>query len=675
MSKKKNSNRKKLQFSLTRFLLAWGLATFLWGSVGLAFGLIYYSRDLPSVEGLEKITAQPAIKVYDRDGAMIAHYGRLYGEKVTYDDFPQVLVDAITSIEDRRFFKHMGIDPIGLIRAAYVNYRAGEIVQGGSTITQQLAKVTFLSSDRTIKRKIQEVLLALYLEKRFSKEEILTMYLNRIYFGAGNYGVSAAARFYFDKDVAQLDLYESAMIAGLIKAPSRYAPTNNPELAIKRANLVLGAMADEDRIPEKYASKHQYDLSIDKNKIKRKGQYPYFAQWIKEQLPDYMGGIQRDLTVRTSFDSRLQRIAEDELVQGVLRDSESHHVTQGAMVVLSKDGAVLAMVGGLDHATSQFNRVTQALRQPGSSFKLLVYLTALERGFSPYDTVRDEQITIGGWTPGNWNNRYVGDVTLRNALTHSINTVAVKLAQQVGINNVVETGYRLGITTPLQANLSTALGASEVTLMELTAAYGHLANNGHAVWVHGIESITDQDGEVIYERSGSETPEVIKPAVVAQMNDMLTEVIASGTGKKARIDRMAAGKTGTSQNYRDAWFVGYTADYVVGIWVGNDDNSPTKQVNGGNLPAEIWHNFMVRANQGVARKNLYMDTPTIEARKEHQGGFWSMWKNIFDGGGNTKDSTPDIAPSEAPKMIQEQPKPRIEEKNGVKIEYHYPNQR
>lgn len=631
---KRWTKQGRKSFSFSRWFFKWTVVSGVWLGVAVCLMFAYYAHDLPDISKLHDDIRTPTVKVLAGDESVIASFGNMYGNYVAYEEFPSYLIDAVLSTEDRRFFSHFGLDPIGLLRAAYTNYKAGRIVQGGSTITQQLAKVVFLSPERTLKRKVQEVMLAFYLESIFSKEEILATYLNRIYTGAGNYGMDAAAQAYFGKHVSQVNLYEAAMLAGLIQAPSRYAPSRNRELAQQRADQVLFNMVDNNKLSTKHLLKESLDAQIFAVALppsQQTGQY--FADWIKEQLPDYSGGFgSGDLTVVTTLDVRLQALAEKALHDVLAESGQQHKVSQGAMVVMSPQGEVLAMVGGKSYKESQFNRATQAYRQPGSAFKLFVYLTALESGYTPEDTVIDEPVTMAGWTPGNWDDRYVGEVSLRNALSKSINTVAVKIAQELGIKKVTNTAYKLGITSQINNDLSSALGTSEMTLLELTGAYAHMANYGESVWVYGIRSIKDTAGTVLYERSDASTTRVISAGAVAAMNDMLRNVIEHGTGSRARLDRQAAGKTGTSQNARDAWFIGYTPDYVVGVWLGNDDNSPMQKVAGGGLPALVWKNFMEQAHQNVSKKELPVTEYSVRMGGDRDDSIWAGILESFGGG-------------------------------------------
>jgi penicillin-binding protein 1A len=485
------------------------------------------------------------------------------------------------------------------MRAAVANVLHRGVSQGGSTLTQQLAKNLFLTQERTLQRKLQEVELALWLERKHSKSEILELYLNRVYFGSGAYGVEAAAQRYFGKPAKNVTLAEAAMLAGLVKSPSRLAPNRNPDGAEKRAQTVLAAMADARFITPAQA---QASIGHPSYNVKAAGAgtVNYVADWIGEVLDDLIGQIDENIVVETSIDPRLQNVAETAVIDELAAKSVKFNVSQGALVAMTPDGAVRAMVGGRNYSESQYNRAVTAKRQPGSAFKPFVYLTAIEAGLTP-DTIRqDAPLDVKGWKPENYSHEYFGPVTLTQALANSLNTVAVRLGLEVGAKNVVRTAHRLGISSKLEANASIALGTSEVSLTELVGAYAPFANGGHAISPHVVTRIRTPEGKVLYMRPADPSGQVIEPLHVAMMNTMMQETLLSGTARKAEIPGWtAAGKTGTSQDFRDAWFIGYTANLVTGVWLGNDDNSPTRKATGGGLPVEVWTRFMRAAHQGV----------------------------------------------------------------------------
>jgi penicillin-binding protein 1A len=591
---------------VTRFLAYWGLVFGLWGAVALGIVVAYFAWDLPDVSRLGAVTRQPVVALAAADGTTFATLGDLYGEPLTIADMAPALPAAVLATEDRRFYSHFGIDLIGLARAAWVNYRTGRFVQGGSTITQQLAKNVFLTPERTVTRKIQEAMLALWLEHRFTKDQIFTLYLNRVYMGGGAYGVDAAARRYFGKSARYLTISEAAMIAGLLKAPSRFSPLTDLDVARARANQVIANMEDAGYLtPQQAAAARAAPAGLPQRATTREARY--FADWIMDQVADHVGSDAGDLKVVTTLDPGVQRAAEASIQTVLDRDGARLNAGQAALVALAPDGAVRAMVGGRSYADSQFNRATQARRQPGSAFKYFVYAAALEAGFTPDTVVDDGPIQIGSWRPGNFEPGYLGGVTLRTAFARSINTVAVKVLMRTGVRRTIELARRLGLTGDIPANASIALGTADVTPMELTAAYAAQVNDGTAVWPYGIVEIRDGNDRVLYRREGSGAGPALSPRTVSELSGMMQAVIREGTGKAARLDRPAGGKTGTTQDYRDAWFVGYTADLVAGVWVGNDDRAPMKRVTGGGLPAQIWKGFMEQALRGVPPHDLPAD--------------------------------------------------------------------
>ncbi|WP_407520560.1 transglycosylase domain-containing protein [Methylobacterium oryzisoli] len=576
--------------------VAYGLVILgVWGVVALAGLVAYHASQLPPIDQLAVPKRPPNIAILASDGSLLANRGETGGRTVAIRELPPHLPRAFVAIEDRRFYGHLGIDPIGIARALFRNLTSRGVAQGGSTLTQQLAKNLFLTQERTASRKIQEAILALWLEHRYSKDEILELYLNRVYFGAGAYGVEAAAQRYFAKPAKDVTLAEAAMLGGLVQAPSRLAPNRNLPAAQARAAQVLAAMQDLG-----FAKPAEVKAALDRpakpNRAPGGGSANYVADLVMDVLDDYVGTIESDVTVSTTVDPVLQAAAEKALVDELTQKGARFNVGQGAVVAMRPDGAIRALVGGRDYAQSQFNRATTAKRQPGSAFKPFVYLAAIERGLTP-DTVReDSPVTVKGWSPENYTRSYAGSVTLRDALAHSLNTVAVKLGLEVGPKAVVQTAQRLGITSPLQANASISLGTSEVTPLELVGAYAVFANGGTGVIPYVIASVKTVGGKVVYKRSPAGLGRVVDPAAVGMMNAMLHEVFVSGTAKKGDIPGYdLAGKTGTSQDFRDAWVVGYSSTLVTGVWLGNDDGESTKRVSGGNLPVEIWNRFMTTA--------------------------------------------------------------------------------
>ena len=581
-------------------LFYWGAVLGLWGAIAAVGLIVWVGAHLPAIQSLEIPKRPPTIQITGADGSVLAIRGEMAGSNVALKDLPPYLPKAFIAIEDRRFYSHFGIDPWGILRAAVTNILHRGVSQGGSTLTQQLAKNLFLTQERTFQRKLQEVELALWLERKHSKAEILELYLNRVYFGSGAYGVEAAAQRYFGKSAKNVTIAEAAMLAGLVKSPSRLAPNRNPEGAEQRAQMVLAAMAEA-----KFISEAQAQASIGHPAYNVKpvgaGTVNYVADWIGEVLDDLVGQIDQSVVVETSIDPKLQAVAEAAVIDELAAKSVKFNVTQGALVAMSPDGAVRAMVGGRNYSESQYNRAVTAKRQPGSAFKPFVYLTAIEAGLTPETVRQDAPLDVKGWKPENYSHEYFGPVTLTQALAMSLNTVAVRLGLEVGPKNVVRTAHRLGISSKLDANASIALGTSEVSLVELVGAYAPFANGGLGVSPHVVTKIRTTDGKILYMRPADQLGEVIDPHYVAMMNTMMQETLLSGTAHKAELPGwMAAGKTGTSQDFRDAWFIGYTANLVTGVWLGNDDSSPTKKATGGGLPVEIWTRFMKAAHQGVA---------------------------------------------------------------------------
>ena len=595
-------------------LVYWGAVLGLWAAITAVGVIVWVGAHLPAIQALEIPKRPPTIQITGFDGSVLATRGEMPGANVPLKELPPYLPKAFIAIEDRRFYSHYGVDPLGILRAAVANLVHRGVSQGGSTLTQQLAKNLFLTQERTLQRKLQEVELALWLERKHSKAEILELYLNRVYFGSGAYGVEAAAQRYFGKSARNVTLAEAAMLAGLVKSPSRLAPNRNPEGAEKRAQTVLTAMAEA-----KFITGAQAQASIGHPSYNVKavgaGTVNYVADWIGEVLDDLIGQIDQNIVVETSIDPKLQSVAEASVIDELAAKSVKYNVSQGALVAMTPDGAVRAMVGGRNYAESQYNRAVTAKRQPGSAFKPFVYLTAIESGLTPETIRQDAPLDVKGWKPENYSHEYFGAVTLTQALALSLNTVAVRLGLEVGPKNVVRTAHRLGISSKLDANASIALGTSEVSLTELVGAYVPFANGGQGVAPHVVTKIRTAEGKVLYTRAPDQFGQVIEPRNVAMMNTMMQETLLSGTARKAEIPGwMAAGKTGTSQDFRDAWFIGYTANLVTGVWLGNDDNSPTKKATGGGLPVEVWTRFMRAAHQGV---------PVAALPGSQQGGLFS----------------------------------------------------
>lgn len=581
--------------------LAAALAVVLLPLLALA-GLVLYSfATLPPLGGVVPEAGQRALTVEADDGRVFATRGAFQGQKLTAAEMPPHLGQAIIAIEDRRFRSHWGIDPRGLLRALYRNAVGGGVREGGSTITQQYARLVSLNQEKSLRRKIQEAFLALRVEATMSKDEILLGYLNTAYFGAGAYGVDAAARRYFGKGAKALTLPEAAMLAGLVRAPSQLAPTRNFGGAKERADVVLQAMVETGAITAAEADKARAQTITLRTPPETPPGTNYFLDMVSaesKKLADAPG----DVTVRTTLNLDLQSLAEGVVARRLDAEGAKKKAGQGAMVVLNKEGAILALVGGRDYEDSQFNRATQAKRQPGSLFKLFVYLTAYENGFNPDTVLVDRPIQIGDWEPQNSTGRFKGAVPLRSAFAQSINTVAAQLADEVGIPAVIATAHRLGVTAELPNVPSLALGSAEVTLLEMTRAYAGVLAGTVPVDTHSVHAIRGAQPQPLYLRADAKGGTAIPTEARAMMLDSLQAVVDGGTGKAARVAGLpVGGKTGTTQDYRDAWFIGMTPDLVVGVWVGNDDNASMNRVGGGDLPASIFHDFVQRATAQLAK--------------------------------------------------------------------------
>jgi 1A family penicillin-binding protein len=576
----------------------------LWAIIPVLFGLGaflgYCAYTLPLSGGLAVQPVPSAIVVEDDTGKAFATRGVFKGEPVSADQLPANLVHAVLAIEDRRFFDHPGIDLWGMARAAVRDLQSGTAREGASTITQQLVRLTYLSPERSIRRKVQEMMLAIWLETRLSKQQILARYLNTAYFGAGAYGADAAAKRYFNKDAGSLDLGEAAMLAGLIRAPSALSPTREPDAARHRAETVLQAMEEAGFISQDQAASaraHPARLAVPPETEPGSN---YFVDAAEAEVKRLLGPQPTDLAVRSTFDPALQEAAERVVSHWLAAEGRSRQIGQAALVALAPDGAVLAMVGGRDYGESQFNRVTQARRQPGSLFKIFVYLAAFDAGYTPDSTLVDQPVEIGDREPTNYGGRFRGPVSLRTAFAQSINSISVQLVQQCGVARVIETTRGLGVRSELPAVPSLALGTAEVTLFEMTAAMDAIAANTKSIEPYLVRAIRTNGKTPLYTRREVtvETPSWNRSA----MMNLLQAVVNEGTGKAARLARPVAAKTGTSQDYRDAWFVGSTTDFVVGVWTGNDDNTPMGRVVGGDLPAKIWHDFVAAAERIAARR-------------------------------------------------------------------------
>lgn len=556
--------------------------------VATAVFLLVCILTMPDISDSIKSTRTPKITVLAADGTEIAAYGAK-GSPVDLRDLPPYAAQAVIATEDIRFYKHFGIDLRSVARAVITNLVRRRKAQGASTITQQVAKNLFLSSKKTIRRKVQEFILSLWLEKKLTKDQILTVYLNRVYFGAGSYGIDAAALRYYGVRARHLSLYQAAVLAGLLKAPTTYNPLAHPEAANKRARIVLANMVKAGFIGAREALAAAEEGARTENSAKDLSKR-YFTDWIANETDAFLGSVTQDITVQTTLDITIQTALTAEIENALNGDeARQKNVSQAAGVVMTHDGAVLAMVGGRDYAKSQFNRATEARRQIGSTVKPFVYLTAFQKGARPDDITEDAPLYIKGWSPKNANGKYYGKISLRQALIRSVNTVAVATAMRAGVGNVLKTARKFGVVgSDCEANAAIALGVCQTRLIDLTAAYATLANGGTGVYPYGITEIRGRNGKVLYTRKAGERARLADPKALAEIDSILEDVVREGTGKKAASGILTKGKTGTTQNYRDAWFVGYTRDMAAGIWVGNDDETPMKSVGGGSLPAEIF---------------------------------------------------------------------------------------
>ncbi|MBW3559132.1 MAG: penicillin-binding protein 1A [Proteobacteria bacterium] len=575
-------------------LVYWTLVLGVWGLIGLAAFLMVFIPGLPDTSGLYAVDRQPSVAYLDRNGGLIAVRGSQEAPPADLKELPDYVPAAFIAIEDQHFYRHPGFNPVRMAQQLVRNRRAGRVTGGGSTITQQLAKNLFLSSEQTYRRKAQELILAVWLEAKFSKDEILALYLNRVYFGGGAYGIEAAAERYFQKDAKDLNLGEAALLAGLLKGPSRYSPISSTERAEKRANVVLAEMVEMGVItPEERAQAFSKPIRVAKRLANQHANY--FVDWVDAEVRALVGETDEDLIVQTTLDLPIQASAES-AVRAVVKRDRKLGVRQAALVALDGEGRVRAMIGGADYADNQFNRAVDARRQAGSAFKPFVYLTAFEQGRSPDTVVTDGPIKIGNWEPQNYTGDFRGQMTVERAVAQSINTVAAQVADEVGRDNVARTARRLGISSKIQTGPSMALGAVEVSPLEMAKAYAPLSNGGLYASPYGIERIRTRGGQVLYQRRASERAPVVSNPALGEMNQVLRAVVTGGTGTRAALPGYdIAGKTGTTSDYKDAWFVGYTGGFTTAVWVGKDDNTPMRKVTGGGAPAEIWRTFMASA--------------------------------------------------------------------------------
>ncbi len=573
----------RLRFWIKR-LLVWGAALALLGCIALGTAVYFAASNLPSFSELKDIKAGQTIVLRARDGSEIVAMGPSYGEWLPSGEIPEVMKDAMVSVEDRRFYSHIGIDPLGLARALWVSMRDDERARATSTITQQLARNIFLNSNRTFDRKAREAVLAMALEWKFSKEQILELYLNKVYFGGGAYGIDSASRNFFSHSARDLSLGEAAIIAGLVKAPSRYSPTADVQAAVGRANVVIAQM-------KKYGAISPDEADVDVSAVKlapaqAQNSVRYFTDWVLPQLDLLLPETDDPLEVWTTLDTGMQKAATDAIKTNTPKGA------QGALVSLDRDGAVLALVGGTDYVATNYNRATNAVRQPGSAWKLFVYLSALEAGYTPDDRVVDEPVTIDGWSPRNSGGTYAGEIDVRSAFAYSKNTVAAQLGNEVGFGTVAAMARRFGITTPINTNPSMVLGTSDVRLMDMTRAFGAVSAHGRSIEPYGISKVTTVDGEVLYQHEATRSTQLVPDYVAAGITDLLQSAVSVGTGRAAQIGRPVAGKTGTTSSNKDGWFLGFSSGITTGVWMGRDDAKAVGGLSGGTAPARAFASYM-----------------------------------------------------------------------------------
>ena len=553
-------------------------------------------QNSPDVTKLKHRSPQPLIHLFDNKNHLFKTFGDYQSNYITYGYFPKHLVDAVISIEDKRFFSHYGIDFLSLPRAIIKNLIAGRYAQGASSISQQLAKMLFLTPEKTLSRKVKEMLLAIKIEKNFSKHQILEMYLNKAYFGSGNNGIISAAKDYFDKEVSEISLNEAALLAGLLKAPSKYSPKINTKLSQKRTAIVLEQMLKNKYITEEELVIAQYQDNAWNKNFTNTDNYKYFTDWVRSDIDEYSAIFPFNLKIKTTLDGRINKIA-DQVISQFYQKTPTLKNTQISFIAMQLDGAILSMIGGANYKKSQFNSAVYGKRQSGSAFKLFVYLEALKQGYTNSDKVVDRPINIDGWEPKNYNNKYHGEMTIREAFVRSINSVAASLAKEIGIKNIVNLAHNMGIKAQIPNLPSISLGTSELSLLELTTAYAVVANGGYKVKPYNIVAIKDDYDNNLFLQKNEATPEqILDSDVISDMSNLLHGVVVWGTGKAANVPELyIRGKTGTSQNYRDAWFIGFTEDLVIGIWIGSDNkNKDTKKISGGSYPAQIFQEIITR---------------------------------------------------------------------------------
>jgi penicillin-binding protein 1A len=570
------------------------------GLLGVMVLGIFVAIARGEIDSFEDLKASPngqMIRVRAADGTVIQSLGPSFGRWLSIDQLPSEMKDAMVAVEDRRYYIHPGDDPIGITRSLYVRAIDGRWTQGGSTITQQLARNIYLNSNKEFGRKIREVILALAMETKFSKDQILELYLNKVYFGGGAYGVDAASRKFFDHGAENLSLAEAAIIAGLVKAPSHYSPTADAQAAIDRATVVVGVMQDAGMISAAEAAQVK-PADVKMAKQQPQDSVRYFTDWVLPQLDGLIDETEKPIDVWTTLDLKMQRAATAAIAANAPRGA------QGALVSIDRDGAVKAMVGGTDYVTSNYNRAVTAVRQPGSAWKLFVYLAALEAGFRPEDMVEDKPVEIDGWQPKNSSGNYDGEISLRTAFAYSKNTVAAQLGQDVGTSSIANMARRFGITTPINTQPSMVLGTSETRVIDMTQAFASVASNGRSITPYGISKVTTIDGEILYTAKTARSVQLVEDWVAGAMTDLMQTAVATGTGRAANIGRPVAGKTGTTSSNKDGWFLGFSSGLTTGVWMGRDDARSIGGLEGGRAPAQAWAAYMRVAVSGRPVENF-----------------------------------------------------------------------
>lgn len=630
-------------------MLKWGVGLALFGLIVLGVAVAVAYTQLPSYQSLSnRSDLGQNIRVRSADGKLLVQLGPNLGQWIPYENIPATMRAAMIAVEDKRFRNHPGVDPIGVARSFKVRFDTGRWSQGGSTITQQLARNIFLTNSRTFGRKLREAVLALAIERKFSKDQILELYLNRVYFGGGAYGIDAASRTFFGHPATRLSLGEATIIAGLVKAPSNYSPTADVEAARGRADVVLQSMVDNGFVSASAAA------NVDPARIvvqqgAKQNSIRYFTDWALPQLDTLIDETSEPIEVWTTLDTRMQGAADRSINANTPRGA------QGALVALDRDGAVRAMIGGRDYVSSIYNRGTQAQRQPGSAFKLFVYLAALESGMKPTTTMVDEPIEIEGWRPRNSTRTHLGAVSLREAFARSINTISAKIGAELGFATIADMAQRFGITSRISTYPSMVLGTSDVRLIDMTRAYAAVANRGVSVMPYAITRVATTDGRMLYRHSGEEQRTLVAPWVAAEMTDLLQTAVMSGTGRAAQIGRPVAGKTGTTSSNKDGWFIGFSSGITTGVWMGRDDARAVGGLQGGTAPARAFHDFMVTAVAGRPVEQFETEVPMpdwqLEPGEETYGGNELLpAEPLVDADGNPISSQPydPLAPQPQP---------------------------